>query len=166
VLRGGDDPEALARALEVLPADAADVAGTPVAALGFGAGARLALRLGPGIAARALLYPGCAGLAPGEPAAADPLLLLHGDGDASNPRAACADAIARLSQGGRTVRHRVYPGAGYGWDYPAYGLEQRVLLPRPDGAGRIPTTPWPELTAMSAAQVAGFFATVLAAGAP
>ncbi len=164
VLRGDDDPEALTRALEALPAEAG-VAGVPVGVLGFGAGARLALRLGPGIAARALLYPGCAGLAPAGPAATGPLLLVHGDVDASNPRGACSDAAARLSQPGRVVRHRVYPGAGYGWDYPAYGLEQHVLLPPPEGAGRIPAAPWPELAAMSAAQVAGFFATVLAAGA-
>jgi dienelactone hydrolase len=164
VLRGEDDPEALARALEALPADAG-VAGAPVGVLGFGAGARLALRLGPAIAARALLYPGCAGLAPAGPAVTGPLLLAHGGGDASNPRADCSDAAARLSQPGRAVRHRVYAGAGYGWDYPAHGLERRVLLPHPDGAGRVPAAPWPELAAMSAAQVAGFFATVLAAGA-
>lgn len=164
VLRGDDDPEALTRALEALRAEAG-VAGAPVGVLGFGAGARLALRLGPSIAARALLYPGCAGLDPAGSAATGPLLLLHGDGDASNPRAACSDAAARLSQTGRAVRHRVYPGAGYGWDYPAHGLERRVLLPRPDGAGRIPAAPWPELAAMSAAQLAGFFATALAAGA-
>jgi hypothetical protein len=135
-----------------------------VGLLGFGAGGRLALGLAPGrFAARALLYPGCSALAlPVGDAAGGPLLLLHGGRDAANPEGACTAAATRLSQGGREVRRIRYAEAGYAWDHPGYGLEQRILLPRPDQPGLVAALPWPALAAMSAAQVAGFLGTALA----
>jgi dienelactone hydrolase len=163
-LRGGEDAAAGARAVAELPA-AAGLGPLPVAVLGFGAGARVALRLGPGVAARVLLYPGCAGPAEDD-AGGDPLLLLHGGAEAGGE--ACAALAAWLARDGRPVRRIAYAGAYHAWDYPAYGDGLRILLPRPDGAeGLVPALPWPGLAAMSAAQAAGFLATALGrAGAP
>jgi len=160
VLQGGDDAEALARALPELLAQAGAKT-LPVGVIGFGAGARVALRLGPGIAARVLLYPGCVGLTGPEAPQAAPTLLLYGGTDQTNPHEACIALAARLARSG-TVRRFIYPGAGYAWDYPAYGQDRRILLPRPDGQGTIPSRPWPELTAMSAAQATDFLAAMFA----
>ncbi|CAA9277851.1 MAG: hypothetical protein AVDCRST_MAG27-3532 [uncultured Craurococcus sp.] len=162
VLRGDEDPAAVARAVAALPA-AAGLEAEPVGVIGFGAGARRALGLGPGVAGRVLLYPGCAGLA--ATAATDPVLVLHGKADAGNSAEDCADLAERLASGGRPVRRIAYAGAGYAWDYPAYGQSQRSLLPLPDGGGLVAALAWPELTAMSAAQAAGFLGSALRARA-
>ena len=164
-LRGGEDAAAAARTVAELPA-AAGLGSLPVAVLGFGSGARVALRLGTGVAARVLLYPGCASPAEDD-AGGDPLLLLHGGAEAGGADGGCAALAASLARGGRPVRRIAYAGASHAWDYPAYGDGLRILLPRPDGAeGLVPALPWPELAAMSAAQAAGFLATALRAGAP
>ncbi|MBL6081974.1 dienelactone hydrolase family protein [Belnapia sp. T18] len=162
VLRGEEDPAAVARAVAALPA-AAGLEAKPVGVIGFGAGARRALGLGPGVAGRVLLYPGCAGLAAAAAAATDPVLVLHGKADAGNSAEDCADLAERLASGGRPVRRIAYAGAGYAWDYPAFGQSQRSLLPRPDGGGLVAALAWPELTAMSAAQAAGFLGGALRA---
>ncbi len=62
---------------------------------------------------------------------------------------------------GSAVKHITYRGAGYAWDWPSYGAEQRALLPGPGAQGLVPATSWPALTDMAAAQVAGFLATAL-----
>ena len=160
---GEEDGVAVARATAMLPA-AAGLVGVPVGVLGFGAGARQVLSFGHGVAARVLLYPGCAGLADASATAADPLLVLHGGSDASNSAEACAELVAQLGRDGRPVRRITYADAGYAWDYPAYGQAHRILLPRPDGAGLVAALPWPELAAMSAAQVAGFLGVAFRAG--
>jgi dienelactone hydrolase len=157
---GGENAEIVMRHMPGLLAEAG-AAGLPVGVIGFGAGARAGLRLGPNIGARVLLYPGCADLATPELPHAAPTLLLHGDADPANPRAACAAFAARLA-GGAPVRHFMYRKAGYAWDYPAYGVDHRILLPRPDGQGTARSEPWPELAASSAAQAADFLAIMLA----
>ncbi len=132
-----------------------------IGVMGFGHGARMALNLRAGLVARALLYPGCDGLeALADTQAQDPMLLMHGSADEVNATDRCATAAAAMGRNGRPVRHLTYPDAGYAWDHPAYGLEQRIMMPRPDRAGRIAVAPWPELTIMSATQVTGFFAAV------
>jgi len=131
--------------------------GLRIGVLGFGAGAQAAALLEGPVAARALLYPGCERLSVAAGAAPHVVFLAHGDVDATNTTPACAAAAARLAEAGMTVRHRVYHNAGYAWDHPIYGMEQRILLPRPGGSGRIVAAPWPELTVLAASQVAGFF---------
>ena len=131
--------------------------GLRIGMLGFGGGALAASRIDGPIAARALLYPGCRGLAPPRDTAPDAVFLAHGDADAVNTPQSCAEAVSRLTSAGMTVRHRVYADAGYAWDHPVYGIEQRALVPRPDGTGRVAIAPWPELTTMAASQVAAFF---------
>lgn len=131
--------------------------GLRIGVLGFGAGALVAGRLEGPVVGRALLYPGCQSLALPDNAGPHAVFLAHGTEDAANATDACAAAASRLTRAGMTVRHLVYADAGYAWDHPAYGMEQRILLPRPDGGGRIPVAPWPELTAMAASQVAAFF---------
>lgn len=138
--------------------------GLRVGVLGFGAGALLAARLGTPFAGRALLYPGCDALSPPGDAGPQPVLLAHGDADPANTTQGCATAAARLAGAGMAVRHRTYPDAGYGWDHPGYGMEQRILLPRPDGRGRIPVAPWPDMASLAATQVAAFFTSVFSAG--
>lgn len=64
--------------------------------------------------------------------------------------------LAALLAPGDGARQIAYRGAGYAWDYPAYGLARRIFLPRPDGKGRVPSLPWPG--------AAGFLAAAL--GAP
>jgi dienelactone hydrolase len=159
ILAADVEAETVPRALLALTSGAHGPAG-PIGLLGFGRGARLALAPAEGIGARALLYPGCRGL-PHVPDDA-PLLLLHGSEDAANARPDCEEAAAELARGKRDVRHIVYRGAGYAWDRTHLGSEAGFLLPRPDRAGAIAARPWPELGAMSAAEVAGFFSRALA----
>jgi len=161
VQRGEAEPGAVASGLAALPA-ASGLAGLPIGVLGFGAGARQALALGGDIAARVLLYPGCA--AATEATATDPVLVLHGEGDLGNTVEQCTDLADRLSRAGRPVRRIGYAQAGYAWDYPAHGLERRILLRHPDGQGRVAAEPWAALTAFSASQVAAFFAASLGGG--
>jgi dienelactone hydrolase len=156
VFQGEDDPADMTLGAAALSAEAG-LRGILVGALGFGSGARQALGLGPGVAARVLLYPGCPGLA--ETAGTDPVLVLHGEGDVSNSADACADLAARLARGGRAVRRIGYAGAGYAWDYPSQTQVGRVMLPRPDGGGRVAALPWPELAELSATQATAFFVT-------
>jgi dienelactone hydrolase len=136
------------------------VLGERIGLLGFGLGARQVAALPEPVAARALLYPGCEGLAP----AAMPgqaVLLMHGDADAANPAPDCARLGEALTAAGAQLRLRLLPGASYAWDRPAFAGEGHARLPRPDGAGRIEAQAWPEMAAYSAAEVAGFFATSL-----
>lgn len=139
--------------------------------LGFGAGGRAAL-LTPArsggrdpIAARAALYPGCIGLeaelARQEVAIASPVLLLHGDRDAANPRAACAELVSALSIRVRAERAEI-AGAGYAWDRPGFAAEGPALLPRPDGAGRIRAAHDPQGHEASVARVADWMVRALA----
>jgi dienelactone hydrolase len=132
-----------------------------IGVLGFGAGGRAAL-LAPaaadgsdGIAARAILYPGCIGL--GAAAGAAPVLLLHGDSDPANPAAHCALVRAERIE---------LAGAGYAWDRPTFAAEGPALLPRPDGAGRVRSIRYPLHADRSANQVADWLARALSAGAP
>ena len=156
ILRGGDDARIVADAVARLPGGFR-WGRTPIAVIGFGAGARVALQLPQGIAARVLLYPGCDGWTQAAPPPGVPTLLLHGGADPANAEEACAGLARRLG-GGEIVRLVTYRDAGYAWDYPAYGLSRRALLPRPDGRGRVAADIWPELASMSAAQAADFLA--------
>ena len=160
VMREAPDTPSLASAIAALAADPR-VATDQIGVMGFGRGARQALPVETGILAHALLYPGCDGLEDlADTEARGPLLLLHGAADEANGRDRCAAAAAAMGRNGRPVRHVTYADAGYAWDHPVYGLERRIVLPRPDGLGRIVTAPWPELATMSATQVTGFFASV------
>lgn len=166
ISHGAHDVDAIGHAAAALLSDPR-LDGAPLGILGFGMGARIALRAGPAVAARALLYPGCAGLpAMAGSDASDPLLLLHGDADEAHAAPDCDAAARTLSRRGRPVRRVVYRGAGYAWDHPLFGQERRMLLPHPGGTGRLAVTPWPELAALSAAQVARFFAEALDAARP
>lgn len=139
--------------------------------LGFGAGGRAALLTPaappdarPPIAARAALYPGCIGLeaelARREAAIDSPILLLHGDRDVANPRAACAELVSALSIRVRAERAEI-AGAGYAWDRPGFAAEGPALLPRPDGAGRIAAAHAPQGHQASVARVADWMARAL-----
>ena len=130
----------------------------PVGVLGFGAGARLAARLSGLAAGRALLYPGCAGIANAEVAVGGPVLLHHGGTDPLNAEEDCEGLGNALGRGGHVVRWRVYAGAGYAWDLPQHPGAGPTLLIQPGGAGRVRVHPVPGLAALSAAEVAGFFA--------
>ena len=154
------DSDAAGRAAAALARDAR-VDPARIAALGFGAGGAAVAAAGHPFAARVLLYPGCASLVPAPAAGTAPVMLLHGDGDPANPGTDCAHAASALQRGGSVVKHVTYRGAGYAWDLPAYGAEGRSLVPRPGAEGRVAAVPWPALTAMAAAQVAGFLATTL-----
>jgi dienelactone hydrolase len=147
-----------------------------IGAIGFGLGARavaLAPKFGPGgaaFAARVLLYPGCASLRdllpkahPAAGTAAAPVLLVHGEGDAANPTAACEALAAALSATG-SVRRIAYRGAGYAWDQPQVGGSELVAQPWPGGPGTVGARYWPELADLSAAQAAGFLFRALAVG--
>lgn len=136
------------------------VAGQKLGLLAFGAGARAAAALPEPVAARALLYPGCDGIIPAS-MPAQQVLLMHGGEDVANEPWYCEDLAASLTEAGATVRLRVLPGASYAWDLPPFRSEGQAMLPRPDGAGRVRVEPWPELAVLSAAEVAGFFATAL-----
>lgn len=162
VQQGDDRAESLSAAIQDLARDRR-IHGAPVGLVGFGRGGRLAFGVTAGIAAHAVLYPGCASLGVPATRPGHPVMLLHGDADAANPPAACESLVARLRAGGFEARQVVYARAGYAWDYPAFGMEERLLLPHPDDAGRIAVSPWPELTAMSASQLAGFMRNAFAA---
>ncbi|UPY35849.1 dienelactone hydrolase family protein [Sediminicoccus sp. KRV36] len=152
----GDSLEAVLAGLARHPR----VAGQRLGLLGFGAGARLAAAMPEQVAARALLYPGCDGIALAA-MPAQPVLLMHGAADPANPAASCDSLGTALGQAGASVRLRVLAGASYAWDRPAFAGEGHAMLPRPDGTGRVRAEAWPELAALSAAEVAGFFAASL-----
>lgn len=132
----------------------------PVGLLAFGRGARLAAPSAGRVAARALLYPGCNGFAaavmPGEA-----VLVMHGAADPANPPGSCANLGREMAAAGASVRLRMFDGAGYAWDRPATAVEGRALVLRPDGPGRVISEAWPALAALSATEVAAFFATSL-----
>lgn len=136
------------------------ILGRRLGLLGFGAGARLAAALPEAVAARALLYPGCAGIIPAA-MSGQAVLLMHGGADPANPDRSCEALDVALRQAGATVSRRSYDHAGYAWDRPAFAGEGRSLLPRPDGVGRVAAEAWPALAELSAAEVAGFFAASL-----
>ena len=162
------DPVAEPALLAMLHALAADrrVDAARLGVLGFGQGAAAAMSAALPVAARALLYPGCAGLTEAAARRAGgwagaPVLVLHGDADRASPPASCAAAVEALGRAGARVRRVLYRGASYAWDHPGFGTEGGVLLPAPEGApgdGRVKAQPWPALTAASAGTVAGFFA--------
>lgn len=128
--------------------------------LGFGTGARAVAEWAGQVRARALLYPGCTALLPAA-MPGEAVLLIHGDADAPHADALCGGLAARLGATALRVQRRVLAGTGYAWDRPAYMGEGRSMVPAPDGSGRIPATHDPGMAALSAAQVAGFFATSL-----
>lgn len=139
--------------------------------LGFGGGARAAV-LTPeeqeAFAARALLYPGCAGLLRDLPPArtisrGGLLLLLHGAEDTANAEADCAALAGRLA-GSLPVRRVTFRGATYGWDFPSAEPLSPWLYPVPGSAERVRIRPWPALTALSAGEVAAFLASALRRG--
>lgn len=55
-----------------------------------------------------------------------------------------------MGASGAALRLRVYEQAGYAWDLPAFSGDGRP--------GRVIAEAWPELAALSASEVAGFFA--------
>lgn len=135
--------------------------------LAFGAGGIRAAETAMPFRALALFYPGCATVAGVLQAGAarnrmaTDILLAHGSDDAANPAHACEATASLMRRQGAGVRRVEYAGAGYAWDRPAFGLEGRSLLPRPDGQGRILAVPRPDLTSLSATTVASFFARAL-----
>lgn len=139
--------------------------------LGFGGGARAAVLAAEGqdpFAARALLYPGCAGLLRDLPrdlpmGTATPrggLLLVHGGDDRANAEPDCAELALRLA-GGLPTRRVTYRGASYGWDFPSAEPLAPWLYPAPGDDARVRIRPWPALTAFSASEVASFLAAAL-----
>jgi dienelactone hydrolase len=157
----GDSLQAVLGALARHPR----VLGERIGLLGFGLGARQVAALPEPVAARALLYPGCAGLAPAV-VPGQAVLLMHGDADPANDAPSCAGLAAGLDGAGATVRLRLLPGASYAWDRPAFSGEGHAMLPRPDGPGRVRAEAWPAMAALSAAEVAGFFAASLLGRGP
>jgi dienelactone hydrolase len=162
LISDGNDADRLVEAAALLDRDPRIAAGR-LGLLGFGAGGAAALAAPARFGARAALYPGC-GTLPAEgylPGPGEAVLLLHGDADPANRPADC-EAVARgLAQPGASIRRIAYRAATYAWDRPPHGLDARSLLPWPGRAQRVASRAWPELAAMSAAQVAGFFATHL-----
>ena len=152
----GDSLAAVLTALALHPR----VAGQPIGLLGFGAGARLAAEWSGPMGARALLYPGCAGLVPAA-MRGEAVLLMHGSADPANEPGACARLGETMGASGGAVRLRILNRASYAWDFPAFSGEDRALLIRPDSPGRVIAVAWPAMAALSAAEVAGFFATNL-----
>lgn len=150
------EADALGEVLRVLSAHPR-VAGQPLGLLGFGLGGRVATRWSGHVGARALLYPGCEGLSP-TPMRGEAVLLMHGAADPANAPGPCASFAQALGANGASVRLEVFDQASYAWDRLAYGSEERSLLPRPDGPGRVAAEPWPALAELSAARVAAFFA--------
>jgi dienelactone hydrolase len=157
LLAEAPDGAVRAAAVAMLAADAR-IDPRRIGVLGFGAGAATAAASP--LPARVLLYPGCASLPRGEPIPGA-VLLAHGGADAANPEAACAAAADALAAAGAQVRRVEYAGAGYAWDRPGFSIGERAMVPAPGGEGRVAVQPWPALTEMVAAQVAGFFASVL-----
>ncbi len=159
--------EARARLAMLLGRLAADprFADSPVGLLAFGGVGQTALHaladsaVGERIAALALLYPGCAALAPaGRTRPHAPVLLLHGDADPSNRPEECGWLEARLAQSA-PVRRREYAGAGYAWDRPPHGPGEAVKLPWPGSPGRLVAVHHqPRAAELAAAHVAAFFA--------
>jgi dienelactone hydrolase len=141
------------------------VLGERIGLLGFGLGARQVAALPEPVAARALLYPGCAGMAPAG-MAGEAVLLMHGDADGANPAPDCARLGEALMAAGARLRLRLLPGASYAWDRPAFAGEGHAMLPRPDGPDRVRAEAWPAMAALSAAEVAGFFAASLLGRGP
>lgn len=136
-----------------------------ISLMGFGSGARIVAEWDGRVDARVLLYPGCAGVAPAA-MRGERVLLMHGEADSANPADACAGLAAQIAGGASELRLRAFPGATYAWDRPAFEPERVSLLPAPDGVGRVASTAWPELAALSAAEVAGFFAIRLSGAGP
>ncbi len=143
-----------------------------VGLIAFGAGGIAAARTAAPFRAQALFYPGCATVAAALQGGAardradTRILLAHGAEDGANPATACEATADLLRHQGAGVRRVEYAAAGYAWDRPAFGLEGRSLLPRPDGQGRILSVPRPDLTSLSATTAASFFARALRRPAP
>lgn len=168
------DPQAeaavLARARLALAAAPA-TAGMQLAALGFGRGAHAvalaAVEAEGDWAARVLLYPACAALAPelptGPGASRSPVLLLQGDGGAADPQRDCMVLASRFEDTGAPARLIRYAGATHAWDLPPIGGDPVSFQPDPAGRGPLRTVPWPALAQMSATQAAAFLATAMAA---
>lgn len=148
----GDGLAAVLTALALHPR----VAGQPLGLLGFGAGARLAAEWTGPLGARALLYPGCAGLIPAA-MRGEAVLLMHGAVDSANEPGACARLSETMGASGGAGRLRILHRASYAWDRPAFAGEGLALLPRPDGLGRLTAEASPELTALSVNEVVRFF---------
>lgn len=135
--------------------------------LAFGAGGWAAAGTAVPFRARVLLYPGCATLLDalqGEAGGHWPgreILIAHGTADAANEAPVCEAASNLMRRRGAGARRIEYPLASYAWDRPVFGMDGRSLLPNPNGQGRVLSEPWPDLAAMSAAQVAAFFAAAL-----
>lgn len=137
-----------------------------VGVLGFGEGALVALRSPLPFAARAMLYPGCGALLdrtlPALLLEDTTLLLVHGASDPANSPEDCRAATAALAGFGARIRRVEYAHAGYAFDMPAYGSSSgRGRLFAPGLPTRVEVQVWPELAAMAASQVAGFFAAAL-----
>lgn len=130
--------------------------------LGFGAGARAVAEWPGQVRARALLYPSCSHLLPAA-MPGEAVLLLHGGADPLHAAAPCGELAARLGAAALQVQRRILSGAGYAWDRPGFAGEGQFLVPAPDGSGRVAAAHHPAMAALSAAQVAGFFATTLLA---
>lgn len=147
-----------------------DIEFSVFAAIGFGRGAHPLvlgdLRTNPStdLVARVLLYPGCkeVGTALRENAAPSraPVLIVHGDADSANMQEDCDGLAQQFAQDGVTSRVIRYRGATYGWDIPAMGMSGTAYVEGPDGR-RVRTTPWDELSDMSAAQAISFVAAEL-----
>lgn len=138
--------------------------------LGFGHGGFVAARAFGGrdpFATRVLLYPGCGALLGALPADMPPprgrLLLLHGTADEANRDDDCAALAARIA-GPEPARRVAYRGAGYAWDFPQADPLAPWRHPAPGFAGRVTVRGWPALTALSAAEAAGFLAAMPAVG--
>ena len=128
--------------------------------LGLGAGAQAAAGWPGRVRARALLYPGCAAQLPAD-MPGEAVLLIHGDADAPHAGAACQQLATRLGATAAQVQRRVLAGVGYAWDRPGFVGEGRSMVPAPDGSGHIAAAANPGMAALSATQVASFFATSL-----
>ena len=152
----GDGLAAVLTALALHPR----VAGQPIGLLGFGAGARLAAEWSGPMGARALLYPGCAGLVPAA-MRGEAVLLMHGAADPANEPGACARLGETMGASGGAVRLRTLDGASYAWDLLAISGTDRALLIQPDGSGHVMSRAWPAMAALSASEVAAFFSTSL-----
>jgi dienelactone hydrolase len=148
-----------------------------VAAIGFGLGARvLALATqtaegGSGLAAQALLYPGCAALLdtvaqrPEPNMRGIPTLLLHGDADPANAPADCEDLGLLLAETA-PLRRVQYTWATYAWDAPEIGGRGSFVYPRPDGRGSVSARHSPHQAERSTGEVAEFLISQLGLEVP